>query len=87
MKEIKLPIMFNQITNNIELRAFAIQIAQNFTSNDDSINTLIDKSKIIESYVKGDSELPNVNQDINDRMMFLYNLMKENKNDKENNTN
>ena len=87
MKEIKLPIMFSQITNNIELRAFAIQIAQNFTSNDDSINTLIDKSKIIEDYIKGDSELSSINQNLDDRMMFLYNLIKENKNDKENNTN
>lgn len=87
MKEIKLPIMFNQITNNIELRAFAIQIAQNFTSNDDSINTLIDKSKIIEDYIKGDSDLSNINQNLDDRIMFLYNIMKENKNNKENNTN
>lgn len=87
MKEVKLPIMFSQITNNIELRAFAIQIAQNFTSNDDSINTLIDKSKIIEDYIKGDSELPNISQDLNDRMMFLYNLIKENKTNKENDTN
>lgn len=87
MKEIKLPIMFSQITNNIELRAFAVQIAQNFTSDDDNIDTLIDKSKVIEAYVKGDSKLPDITQDVNDRMMFLYNLMKENKNDKENNTN
>lgn len=87
MKEVKLPIMFSQITNNIELRAFAVQIAQNFTSNDDNIDTLIDKSKIIEAYIKGDSKLPDTSQDINDRMMFLYNLIKENKNDKENNTN
>ena len=87
MKEIKLPIMFSQITNNIELRAFAIQIAQNFISNDDNIDNHIDKSKIIEDYVKGDSKLSDITQDVNDRMMFLYNLMKENKNDKENNTN
>ena len=87
MKEIKLPVMFSQITNNIELRAFAVQIAQNFISNDDNIDNLIDKSKIIEGYIKGDSKLPDITQDVNDRMMFLYNLMKENKNDKENNTN
>lgn len=87
MKEIKLPIMFSQITNNIELRAFAVQIAQNFTSNDDNIDTLIDKSKIIEAYIKGDSDLSSINQNLDDRMMFLYNLIKENKNDKENNTN
>lgn len=87
MKEVKLPIMFSQITNNIELRAFAIQIAQNFTNNDDNIDNLIDKSKIIEGYIKGDSELPNVTQDVNDRMMFLYNLIKENKTNEENNTN
>ena len=79
--------MFSQITNNIELRAFAVQIAQNFTSNDDNIDTLIDKSKVIEAYIKGDSKLPDITQDVNDRMMFLYNLIKENKNDKENNTN
>lgn len=87
MKEIKLPIMFSQITNNIELRAFAVQIAQNFTNNDDNIDTLIDKSKIIETYVKGDSKLPDINQDVNDRITFLYNLMKQDKVDKENNTN
>lgn len=86
MKEVKLPIMFNQITNNIDLRAFAIQIAQNFTNNDDSIDTLIDKSKIIEIYIKGNSELPDTNQNLDDRIMFLYNLMKENKNNKETNT-
>lgn len=87
MKEVKLPIMFSQITNNIELRAFAIQIAQNFTNNDDNIDNLIDKSKVIEAYVKGDSKLPDINQDVNDRITFLYNLMKQDKVDKENNTN
>lgn len=50
--------MFSQITNNVELRAFAIQIAQNFISNDDNIDTLIERTKIIESYVRGSAELP-----------------------------
>lgn len=35
--------MFSQITNNVELRAFAIQIAQNFISNDDNIDTLLNE--------------------------------------------
>ena len=77
--------MFSQITNNIELRAFAVQIAQNFIDNDETIDSIIEKSKVIESYVKGDSKLPDINQDVNDRITFLYNLTKQDRESKENN--
>lgn len=75
MKEIKLPVMFSQVTNNVELRAFAIQIAQNFISNDDSLDTLIERTKVIESYVRGSAELSESPQNQNTMLEDLKQLM------------
>lgn len=67
--------MFSQITSNVELRAFAIQIAQNFISNDDSVDTLTERAKIIESYVRGSAELPESPQSQNAMFESLNKLM------------
>ena len=67
--------MFSQVTNNVELRAFAIQIAQNFISNDDSLDTLIERTKVIESYVRGSAELSESPQNQNTMLEDLKQLM------------
>ena len=65
MRNFNIPIMFSQITSNVDLRAFAIQIAQSYA---EDVDGLIDKAKLIEGYVKGLSTLPETPR--NPNMMY-----------------
>lgn len=68
-----IPIMYGQITNNVELRSFAIQMATNISC--DNVDTLIERAKVIESYVKGTAELPENPQNQNVMLENLCKLM------------
>lgn len=67
------PIMYGQITNNVELRSFAIQMAANISC--DNVDTLIEQAKVIESYVRGSAELLESPQNQNTMLENLYKLM------------
>lgn len=67
------PIMYGQITNNVELRSFAIQMAANISC--DNVDTLIERAKVIESYVRGSAELLESPQNQNTMLENLYKLM------------
>lgn len=64
--------MYGQITSNVELRSFAIQMAANISC--DNVDTLIERAKVIESYVRGSAELPESPQ--NQQNIMLENLNK-----------
>lgn len=68
-----LPIMYGQITSNVELRSFAIQMAANISC--DNVDILIERSKIIESYVRGSAELPESPQSQNAMLESLNKLI------------
>ena len=65
--------MYGQITNNVELRSFAIQMAANISCN--NVDTLIEQAKIIESYVRGSAELLESPQNQNTMLENLCKLM------------
>ena len=68
-----IPIMYGQITNNVELRSFAIQMAANISC--DNVDTLIERAKVIESYVRGSAELLENPQNQNVMLENLCKLM------------
>ena len=68
-----IPIMYGQITSNVELRSFAIQMAANISC--DNVDTLIERAKIIESYVRGSAELLESPQNQNTMLEGLNKLM------------
>ena len=68
-----IPIMYGQITSNVELRSFAIQMAANISC--DNVDTLIERAKVIESYVRGSAELPESPQNQNTMLEGLNKLM------------
>lgn len=68
-----MPIMYGQITNNVELRSFAIQMAANISC--DNVDTLIERAKVIESYVRGSAELLESPQNQNTMLENLCKLM------------
>ena len=68
-----LPIMYGQITSNVELRSFALQMAANLSC--DNVDTLIEQAKVIESYVRGSAELPESPQNQNAMLDSLNKLM------------
>ena len=65
--------MYGQITSNVELRSFAIQMAANISC--DNVDTLIERAKVIESYVRGSAELPESPQNQNTMLEGLNKLM------------
>lgn len=65
--------MYGQITSNVELRSFAIQMAANISCN--NVDTLIEQAKIIEGYVRGSVELPESPQSQNAMFESLNKLM------------
>lgn len=65
--------MYGQITSNVELRSFAIQMAANISC--DNVDTLIERAKVIESYVKGSAELPESPQSQNAMLESLNKLI------------
>lgn len=67
------PIMYGQITNNVDLRSFAIQMAANISC--DNVDTLIERAKVIESYVRGSAELLESPQNQNTMIENLCKLM------------
>ena len=68
-----IPIMYGQITSNVELRSFAIQMAANISCN--NVDALIERAKVIESYVRGSAELPESPQNPNAMYENLCKLM------------
>lgn len=68
-----IPIMYGQITNSVELRAFAVQIAANLSCK--NTDQLLVEAKSIENYVKGSSELPENPQNPNAMYENLCKLM------------
>lgn len=68
-----LPIMYGQIISNVELRSFAIQMAANISC--DNVDTLIERAKVIESYVRGSAELLESPQNQNAMLENLCKLM------------
>lgn len=68
-----IPIMYGQITSNVELRSFAIQMAANISC--DNVDALIERAKVVESYVRGSAELPESPQSQNAMLESLNKLM------------